>query len=188
MAFFNSIDAKHKTFIENQKMFFVATAPLNPEGHINLSPKGLDCFRVLSETRVAYIDFYGSGNETSAHTRENGRLTFMFCSFDKNPLILRLYGKGRAVLPDAEGWSELAPFFSLHTGTRQIIVADIHKVQTSCGYAVPFYTFLGHRDTLELSSEKKGRDGILAYGQQKNLVSLDGLTTDLGFQNAENEL
>jgi hypothetical protein len=180
MAFFTSIDAKNKAFIEKQQMFFVATAPLSSEGHVNVSPKGLDCFRVLSEKQVAYIDFYGSGNETSAHTRENGRITFMFCSFEKNPLILRLYGQGRVVLPDTEGWFELAEHFTLHTGTRQIIVADIDKVQTSCGFAVPFYEFVGHRPVLEEHCDRKGRDGMLAYGRVKNLASLDGLTTDLG--------
>src|ERR1017187_6645760 len=117
--FHDSIQDSHQTFIEKQKMFFVATAPLGADTHINLSPKGLDSFRVLSPTRVAYLDIVGSGNETSAHILENGRITFMFCAFDGPPNILRLYGKGRAVLPNDVEWAELSFLFKLHLTTRQ---------------------------------------------------------------------
>src|SRR5215208_2650858 len=120
-------------FIRKQQMFFVGTAPLDEEGHINLSPKGLDCFRILSPQRVGYMDVIGSGNETAAHLLENGRITFMFCTFEGSPNILRLYGTGRAVLPDQPEYKELAPAFTLYPSTRQIIVADITRVQTSCG-------------------------------------------------------
>lgn len=169
----------HREFIEKQKMFFVATAPLNKEGHVNLSPKGLDSFRVLSPTLVAYMDITGSGNETSAHILENGRITFMFCAFDGPPNILRLYGKGRTILPGDAEWPELSGHFTLHMSTRQIIVAEIHMVQTSCGYSVPLYNFTGLRDHADKWAEKKGEKGLEEYKQEKNRVSIDGLPTAL---------
>jgi hypothetical protein len=178
--FYNSIQPAHQAFIERQRIFFAATAPLAAEGRINLSPKGLDTFRVLSEHRVAYMDFIGSGNETSAHLLENGRLTFMFCAFEGPPNILRLYGKGRAVLPGAADWADLAALFALQPSTRQIIVADVDLVQTSCGFGVPLYDFAGERDMLSVWAAKKGPEGLAAYVQEKNLVSLDGLPTDWG--------
>lgn len=177
--FHTSILDQHKEFISRQKMFFVASAPLSAEGHVNLSPKGLDSFRVLSSTRVAYMDIVGSGNETSAHILENGRITFMFCAFDGPPNILRLYGKGRTVLPGDADWNELAALFELPLATRQIIVADIHKVQTSCGFGVPLYAYTGERDHSHKWAEKKGAEGLEAYKQEKNLVSIDGLPTPL---------
>ena len=158
-------------------MFFTGSAPLSGNGHINLSPKGLDSFRVLSPTRVAYMDIVGSGNETSAHLLENGRITFMFCAYDGPPNILRLYGRGRTVLPQDADWNELAPHFNMKLNTRQIIVADIHKVQTSCGYGVPLYDYAGERDIADQWAEAKGEDGLLQYMQEKNRVSLDGLPT-----------
>src|SRR5258707_10549714 len=120
-------------------MFIVASATLCADTHINLSPKGMDSFRVLSPTRVAYMDIVGSGNETSAHLLENGRITFMFCAFEGPPNILRLYGHGYTILPGDEEWQELSSHFKLVLATRQIIVADIYKVQTSCGFSVPYY-------------------------------------------------
>jgi hypothetical protein len=169
----------HCEFIEKQKMFFVATAPLNTEGHVNLSPKGLDSFKVLSPTLVAYMDMTGSGNETSAHILENGRITFMFCAFDGPPNILRLYGKGRTILPGDAEWHELSRHFTLHMSTRQIIVAEIHMVQTSCGYSVPLYNFTGLRDHADKWAEKKGEKGLEEYKQEKNRLSIDGLPTAL---------
>ena len=177
--FHTSIQDHHKEFIEHQKMFFVATAPQNLEGHINLSPKGLDSFRVLSPTRVAYMDIVGSGNETSAHLMENRRITFMFCAFDGPPNILRLYGKGYTVLPGDKEWDEMAAHFTLQLATRQIIVADIYNVQTSCGYAVPLYDYTGERDHAQKWAEKKGFDGLEEYKSEKNRKSLDGLPTPL---------
>jgi hypothetical protein len=177
--FHNSIKDHHQLFIEHQKMFFVSTAPLSANGHINLSPKGMDSFRVLSPTLVAYMDIVGSGNETSAHVLENGRITFMFCAFDGPPNILRLYGKGRTVLPDHEEWSELSSHFKLHLATRQIIVADIYKVQTSCGYSVPLYEYAGERDHADKWAESKGAEGLEQYKLEKNQISLDGLPTAL---------
>jgi hypothetical protein len=175
--FSNSIQDSHKTFIEKQKMFFTGSAPLSADGHINLSPKGLDSFRVLSPNRVAYMDIVGSGNETSAHLLENGRITFMFCAFDGPPNILRLYGTGRTVLPQNSEWNELAPHFQMRLATRQIIVADIHKVQTSCGFSVPLYNYTGERDHADNWAEAKGEKGLINYMQEKNRISLDGLPT-----------
>ena len=180
--FFDSIQPAHKAFAEKQHIFFVSTAPLSGDGRVNLSPKGLDSFRILSENRVAYMDFISSGNETSAHTLENGRITFMFCSFEGPPNILRFYGKGFTVLPDTEGWELYAPHFTIYPASRQIIVADIDMVQTSCGYNVPLYEFVGERRIHFDWAEKKGQEGLLEYSQQNNLVSLDGLPTDLSLK------
>jgi hypothetical protein len=177
--FYDSIQPAHQEFIYKQHLFFVSTAPLSPDGHINLSPKGLDCFRVLSGHQVGYMDLISSGNETSAHTLENGRLTFMFCSFAGAPNILRLYGKGHAVLPNSKEWETYAPQFKIYPSTRQIIVADISLVQTSCGFGVPLYNYVGERAIHFDWAEKKGPEGLEAYQQEKNLVSLDGLPTDL---------
>ncbi len=177
--FFNQIQDPHKKFIEKQHLFFVATAPLATDGHINLSPKGMDCFRVLSPNQVAYMDIIGSGNETSAHILENGRITFMFCAFDGPPNILRLYGKGYAVLPGDDDWPALSAHFNMVMATRQIIVADIDMVQTSCGFSVPYYSYEGERDHAEKWAQNKGVEGLKIYKDEKNLVSLDGLPTAL---------
>jgi hypothetical protein len=177
--FLDYIADHHRDFIEAQRMFFVSTAPVSADGHINLSPKGLDSFRVLSAHKVAYMDIVGSGNETSAHVLENGRITFMFCAFDGPPNILRLYGKGYAVLPGHKEWNELSTHFNILLSTRQIIVADIFKVQTSCGFGVPYYQYAGERDHAHKWAEKKGPAGLDDYQKEKNMVSLDGLPTAL---------
>jgi hypothetical protein len=182
--FHDSIKPPHKEFIEKQHIFFVATAPLSTDGRINLSPKGLDCFKVLSENKVAYMDLISSGNETSAHTLENGRITIMFCSFEGSPNILRLYGKGFTVLPGTNEWKEYSLHFKIFPGTRQIIVANIDLVQTSCGFGVPLYNYVGERDIHFEWAEKKGADGLHEYIQKNNLKSLDGLPTDLGIRSA----
>lgn len=177
---YDSITEDHREFIAAQQMFFVATAPLNPDGHVNLSPKGLDCFRILAPDRVAYLDLTGSGNETSAHLRENGRITLMFCAFAGPPKILRLYGCGETVLPDSAGWAELRPLFGEHPGMRQIVVAQISRVQTSCGFGVPIYEYVGQRDTLNRWADAKGSDGLESYRHERNARSIDGLVTPLG--------
>jgi len=177
--FYGHITEEHKVFIEHQHMFFVSTAPLSSDGHINLSPKGLDSFKVISPTRVAYMDIMGSGNETSAHVLENGRITFMFCAFDEKPNILRLYGKGYTVLRGETEWDQLSAYFTIYPSTRQIIIADITKVQTSCGFGVPFYEYTGERDMHFKWAEKKGTEGLEEYTREKNMVSLDGLPTAL---------
>lgn len=178
--FYDAIDDKLKAFIEQQHMFFVATAPLSADAHVNVSPKGLNAFRIFSPTRVGYMDLTGSGNETSAHLQENQRITFMFCAFEGSPNIVRLFGQGRTILPDTPEWDEFVPHFTLQPGFRQIIIADLHKVQTSCGFGVPFYDYVGERDTLIRWADTKGEDGLEEYWREKNLKSLDGLVTPLG--------
>ncbi len=172
---YDSIGDDQQVFIAAQQMFFVATAPLDPDGHVNLSPKGLDCFRVLSPNRVAYLDLTGSGNETSAHLEENGRITLMFCAFTGSPKILRLYGRGEVVLPGSEQWAEMSSLFSDYPGARQIIVAEINRVQTSCGFGVPTYEYVGQRDTLIRWADAKGEAGLETYRREHNGRSIDGL-------------
>lgn len=178
----DAISDELTAFIRAQPLFFVASAPLTAEGHVNVSPKGLDCFHVLAPQQVAYLDLTGSGNETAAHLVENRRITFMFCAFAGPPRILRLYGQGRVVLPDAATWPELVACFPHYPGIRQIIVADITRVQTSCGFGVPLMDFVGQRDTAIRWAEAKGEDGIAAYQRDKNMVSIDGLHTPLAKQ------
>ncbi|QLE41913.1 pyridoxamine 5'-phosphate oxidase family protein [Nostoc sp. C052] len=176
---FDCITDEQQDFIAAQHIFFVGSAPLSPTGHVNLSPKGLDCFRILSPNRVGYLDLTGSGNETSAHLQENGRITFMFCAFQEPPCILRLYGQGTTILPSSPDWDSLYSLFLPIPGTRQIIVADIEKIQTSCGFGIPLYEYQGQRQTLVNWASKKGEEGVREYQQQKNLVSIDGLATPL---------
>ena len=178
--FFDSIDGDHRAFIEAQHMFFVASAPLSADGHVNLSPKGQDCLRVLGPNRVAYLDLTGSGNETSAHLRENGRITLMFCAFAGPPKILRLYGHGETLLPASPMWDELFPLFDPIPGARQLIAVEVSQVQTSCGFAVPNYEYVDQRDTLTRWAESRGDDGLVAYRREKNTRSIDGLPTPIG--------
>jgi hypothetical protein len=173
-------------FIARQHMFFVSTAPLSADGHVNVSPKGLDCFRVLSPQGVAYMDMVGSGNETSAHLLENGRITFMFCAFDGPPNILRLYGRGRVVLPGQPEWDELAAKFTIYPTTRQLIVADIDRVQTSCGFNVPLYEHTGERDFHFKWAQEQGETGIATFVQEHSLRSIDDLLTPLGAEQKMN--
>lgn len=181
-----SIDESVQKFIAKQHMFFVATAP-NEGGHVNVSPKGYDSFRILSPHRVAYLDLTGSGNETSAHLHQNGRITFMFCAFEGAPNILRLFGQGRVILPDTPEWDELIGQFTPTLGARQIIVAEIDRVQTSCGYSIPFFDYKGERETLVKWAENKGEDGLEEYHAQKNVCSIDGLVTPIGERLAARE-
>ncbi|NCJ06166.1 pyridoxamine 5'-phosphate oxidase family protein [Synechococcales cyanobacterium C] len=175
--FYPQITESLQSFIQQQHLFFTATAPV--QGRVNLSPKGMDTFRCLSPQEVAYLDLTGSGNETSAHLVESGRLTIMFCSFTAEPLILRLYGQGQVIRPRDRTWSLYAPHFELLPGTRQIIAMAIDSVQTSCGYAVPLYEYQGERDKLKRWAEAKGDVGLAQYWQDKNQVSIDGLPTGL---------
>ncbi|XID91320.1 pyridoxamine 5'-phosphate oxidase family protein [Paenibacillaceae bacterium WGS1546] len=177
---FDALLPEHEAFIGKQRVFFVGSAPLSEEGRVNLSPKGYDSLRILSPNRAAYLDLTGSGNETSAHVRENGRVTLMFCAFEGPPNIIRLYGRGTVVLPGAPEWEELYPLFPPLPGARQIIVVDFDLVQTSCGYAVPFMAYDKERDTLRRWAEQKGEQGLEQYWQEKNGRSLDGLPTPLG--------
>ncbi|MEN7548275.1 pyridoxamine 5'-phosphate oxidase family protein [Rapidithrix thailandica] len=159
-------------FIQKQKIFFVATAP--EEGRINLSPKGMDTFRALGPNQVAYQDLTGSGNQTAAHVLENGRMTVMFCSFEKNPLILRLFGKEEVIQSSDERWNEYMTHFEPLLGTRQIFVLHIDSVQSSCGFSIPFYQYQGERSTLLDWSERKGEEGLNNYRRAKNSISING--------------
>ena len=172
---FDAIPDHLVAWMEQQPIYFVASAPLDAGGHVNVSPKGGDSFRVLGPNAVAYLDLTGSGAETIAHTRENGRLTVMFCSFDEKPNIVRLFGRGEAVLPDDERFPELAARFPANPGTRSVVMLDVTKVTSSCGYSVPMMDLVGHRDTLDRWAERKGPDGIAEYWGQKNQTSIDGL-------------
>lgn len=177
---FDALLPEHVEFIKRQHIFFVASAPLAEDGHVNVSPKGHDVFRVLTESRAAYLDMTGSGSETGAHLMENGRLTVMFCAFEGSPNILRLYGQGAVHLPGTPVWEELRPLFPNLAGARQIVTLEIRKVQTSCGFAVPLFAYEGDRDTLRRWSEQKGEEGLREYRREKNARSLDGLPTPFG--------
>ena len=161
-------------FIAAQRVFFVATAPTDG-GHVNLSPKGLDTFTVLDPSTVAYLDLTGSGIETVAHLRENGRITIMFCAFDGKPNIVRLYGRGE-VLPTGEPEADaLLPRFGEYPGARSVIRVRVDRVSTSCGYGVPLLEYAGERDELLKFAERRGPEGLVEYREDKNAVSIDGL-------------
>jgi hypothetical protein len=176
--FFNELSPTQREFVARQKIFFVASAP--NEGRVNLSPKGMDTFRVLDARRVGYLDVTGSGNETAAHLRQNGRVTIMFCAFDSAPLILRLYARGQVIRPNDSAWKQLRPLFGPPLpGERQLIMASVESVQTSCGFGVPLFDYEGDRDQLIAWAERKGADGIATYRAEKNARSIDGLPTGL---------
>ena len=175
--FYTRLDDNIRRFIGEQKVFFTATAP--GEGRINLSPKGMDTFRCIGERAAAYLDLTGSGNETAAHLAENGRMTIMFCSFSAQPLVLRLYGRGRVVRPGDAEWPALRPLFPDLPGGRQIVVLEVESAQTSCGFAVPVYELKGERTALAEWTLSKGEEGIREYRREKNRVSIDGLPTYL---------
>ena len=162
-------------FIAAQRVFFVATAPTDG-GHVNVSPKGLDTFAVLDPNTVAYLDLTGSGVETIAHVRENGRITIMFCAFDGKPNIVRLYGRGE-VLPIGEAEADdLLPRFGEYPGARSVIRVQVDRVSTSCGYGVPLLEYEGERDELMKFAERRGPDGLVEYRAEKNSASIDGLS------------
>lgn len=170
------IDDELAGWIAAQPMFFVASAPLSAAGHVNLSPRGLDCFRLLGPDRVAFLDLTGSGNETAAHMLENGRITLMFCAFTGKPKILRLFGRGQAIQPGASGWQALRAHFPADLpGVRQIFLVEVSAVRTSCGFGVPLMAFERQREDLLNWAENKGEAGLEEYRQRKNAYSLDGL-------------
>ncbi len=171
----NSLTPALRAWIEAQWMFFVAPAPSGDGGHVNLSPKGLDTFRVLDDRTVAYLDLTGSGVETIAHLRQNGRITIMFCAFDGPPRIVRLHGRGTVLRPDDDGFDVLAGRFPALPGARSVITVACERVSTSCGYAVPRMALVDDRDTLVEWAERRGPDGIEAYWADKNAASIDGL-------------
>jgi pyridoxamine 5'-phosphate oxidase-like protein len=172
---YETISERLREFIERQPMFFVATAP-ESGGHVNVSPKGYqDTFAILDEHTVAYLDLYGSGSETIAHLRDNGRITVMFCSFTRQPKILRLYGTGRVIRPDAPEWNALIGHFGAgHPGTRVIVVVAVERIADSCGYSVPLMELAGERSLLD---DGHGRRSAAEWSKRvsRNAESIDGL-------------
>lgn len=175
--FFDKLSTALQGFIEEQQMFFVATADV--DGRVNLSPKGLDSLRVLSPNRIIWLNLTGSGNETAAHILGVNRMTLMFCSFAGNPLILRVYGSATAIYPGDPEWDNLIGEFPNMAGARQIFDLKIESVQTSCGYAVPLYEYVEQRTRLLDSAEQKGEAAIKQYWADKNTESIDGKPTGL---------
>jgi Pyridoxamine 5'-phosphate oxidase len=172
----DGIDDRLAAWLERQPVFFVATAPLGADGHVNVSPKGtIGTFRVLDRDTVAYLDLTGSGVETIAHLRENGRITLMFCAFAGRPNIVRLSGQGTAVLPSAPGFGPLVAGFPPHPGVRSVIRVQVTRVSDSCGYAVPRMSLDAERDVLELHHAKKGPEKLAGYRVDRNATSVDGL-------------
>lgn len=173
---FDGIDDALGSWLLAQHVFFVATAPSGDEGHVNCSPKGLPgSFVVLDENTVAYLDLTGSGAETIAHLRQNGRIVLMFCAFERRPRIVRLHGIGEVLTPDDPRFEELLPRFDDYLGARSIIVVDVTRVSDSCGYGVPNMTFVDERPNLPLDHEKLGPEGLVAYRIENNATSIDGL-------------
>ena len=162
-------------WVKQQHVFFVASAPLGPDGHVNCSPKGLDTLRILGPKCVAYLDLTGSGAETIAHLRENGRIVFMFCALAGPPKIVRFHGKAEVVTPASPAWAQLRPLFPEYPGARAIIQAEITRISDSCGYGVPKFEYVEERDTLEKWAQNKGSEGLPLYRSQKNSCSIDGL-------------
>lgn len=175
MGLLSEIDANLQKFILAQPMFFVSTAPLAPASHINLSPKGLDSFRILGTKQVAYLDVTGSGVETIAHLKENGRIVLMFCAFQGPPKIVRLHGHGRVIEPHNPGFAALAGHFPTYESVRSIIVVDVTRVADSCGYGVPLMKYEGERKQHFAWAAKKGAEGLVTYRNEKNSRSIDGL-------------
>lgn len=175
MELIDELDDKLTAWIREQPVFFVASAPSGTGGHVNVSPKGYDTLRVLGPTEVAYLDLTGSGAETVAHLRENGRLTIMFCAFSGPPRILRLFGAGRPVFPGDPDWAELSAHFDPRAGARAVIHLDIERIHTSCGYAVPFMDLVEERPTLHQWAERKSSAEMAEYHARKNTTSIDGL-------------
>jgi len=171
------LSQKQIDFMTNQQLFFVATAAT--EGFVNMSPKGMDTFRVINESKVVWLNLTGSGNETAAHLLESNRMTIMFCSFDRQPVILRLYGSANTIHPRDQQWTELISQFPEYVGARQIFEMDIELVQSSCGYGVPYFEPAGDRPTLTKYADNKGPDGIKAYWKEKNTRSLNGKLTGI---------
>lgn len=174
---YDHINKRVKKFIEGQKIFFVATA--TDQSKINLSPKGMDTFRVLDENRVIWLNLTGSGNETAAHLNADGRITMMFCAFEGPPMILRLYGKGKVIHSKHKDWDALIKLFPDLAGKRQIIDSRIELVQTSCGMSIPYFDFKEERLELDDWASKKGEDGIQEYWKEKNESSIDGIPTNI---------
>ncbi len=172
---YDQLDDSLIAFIGRQHLFFVGTAPDSADGHLNISPKGLDTFRILGPKSVAYLDLTGSGIETVAHLRQNGRITILFCALEGRPLILRLYGEGRVVEPGDADWDRLIAEFPEYPGIRSVVVMELERIADSCGFAVPLYEYKGERSQLIDYAEKKGPDALATYRAEKNRSSIDGI-------------
>jgi len=172
---YEEIDAGLRAFIEAQQMFFVATAPIDGAGHVNLSPKGLDALRVLTPRSFAYLDYVGSGAETIAHLKENGRIVLMFCAFQGPPKIVRFHGRGEVLEPMHPEYLRLRPMFPAVPSGRAIIIVSIHRISDSCGFGVPLYLYERQRSQLPDWAARKGEDGLRAYQAEKNRRSIDDL-------------
>lgn len=173
---YESINEEWTGWISKQQMFFVATASADPETHVNLSPRGLDTFRVLGPNRVAWLDLTGSGVETVAHLKADGRITVMFCAFEGLPDILRLYGRGEVLELGNKKFDELRPHFPDLPGERAIIDVSVHRVASSCGFGVPLMDYVGPRDKMVTVAERKGPEKLVEYRALKNVRSIDGLS------------
>jgi hypothetical protein len=173
---YEAIDGRLADFIRAQPVFFVATAPLAADGHVNCSPKGnRGDLVILDERRVAYQDLTGSGVETIAHLRENGRILLMFCAFEGPPRIVRLHGVGQVTTPGEPAFDEIVRLLPSRAATRALVSVDVRRISDSCGYGVPLMDFTAHRDNMDHWAETKGADGIITYQSEHNEVSLDGL-------------
>ena len=172
---FDGIDDTLRAWIARQPMFFVATAPLAADGRVNVSPRGHDSFSVLDGHRVGWVDYTGSGIETIAHLRENGRVCVMFCSFESRPRVVRLHGHGSIAMPGEPAYDDLVARHPAHPSTRAAIVVDVERVSDSCGYGVPVMQVVQERDLLLLHAQRRGPDGMAAYRAAKNAASIDGL-------------
>lgn len=172
---YNEITPALAEWLGQQRLFFVATAPLAGDGLVNCSPKGMDTFRILGPREVAYLDLTGSGIETVAHLRENGRIVLMFCAFAGPPKIVRLHGRGEVVMPDSPEYTELQASFPEYPSARAMVRVRLTRIGDSCGYGVPRYEFTEERDTLVRWAESRGSDGLRQYRREKNARSLDGL-------------
>jgi len=174
---FPALDDRLSAFIKAQHLFFVGTAA--QDGRVNISPKGMDSLRILNPNRVAWLSVTGSGNESAGHLLDNERMTLMFCSFEQQPMILRLYGSARVLHPRDVEWEDYYSLFPPLPGARQIFLMELDLVQTSCGFAVPYFSYAGERDTLRHWAEKRGEEGLQTYWAEKNQHTIDGAETKI---------
>jgi hypothetical protein len=172
---YDEIDDDLRAWLMKQPLWFVGTAPLAADGHINVSPRGHDTFSVLGPRRVAWVDYTGSGIETVAHLRENGRICLMFCSHDTRPKIVRLHGRGSVAMPGTSAYDEVVALHPVHPSTRAVVVVDVERISDSCGFGVPVMDVVRERDLLRQGAQRRGPDGLAAYRAEKNAVSIDGL-------------
>jgi len=172
---YEALDEQLTEFISSQHLFFVATAPLDRSGHVNMSPKGLDSFRVIDPKTVAYLDFTGSGIETVSHVRENGRIVVLFCALEGPPKILRLHGRGEVIERDKPQFGDLSKLFPASISARAVVLISLERISDSCGYGVPLYRYEGERTQLPAWAERKGVDGLVEYRAENNRASIDGI-------------